>query len=364
MLFLGGWWCTPVESAFHLGVLCRMMQGKSSAGHPWQAMSPHISCVPSCPFTAVSSELWLCRLCSVNCFASVIEVTLPVAQSLGEADTLPRLLELLQAPSLVLPQNGPNLPSLTLLLSSFSLSLIVLQVKYNWCSWMAPSIPSVSFNCRALSAGSLRQSCTPFSVPAEDVSYSWGWIDVWLKAVGCSPTSVHGCHFDSTKQTAKFLNGSVPEKLFWVLFCFFCSGTVPIIASLKLLHMGADCSWVRQGRGWHWIAGIKSQLPFWTLSCTSVVCSFILPVLFCSKMKHCGKLMLLVQWSLLGVAVLCNHPTQPLAAPTEMPEVQISSFLMGDTASIPAVILGCFAGCISNLHPQSRFLSSSWSQLA
>lgn len=31
-----------------------------------------------------------------------------------------RLFELLQAPSLVLPQNGPNLPSLTLLLSSFS----------------------------------------------------------------------------------------------------------------------------------------------------------------------------------------------------------------------------------------------------
>lgn len=217
-----------------------------------------------------------------------------------------------------------------------------------------PAFPVFPLTAEHLdSAGSLRQSCTPFSVPAEDVSYSWGWIDVWLKAVGCSPASVHGCHFDSTKQTAKFLNGSVPEKLFWVLFCFFCSGTVPIIASLKLLHMGADCSWVRQGRDWHWIAGIKSQLPFWTLSCTSVVCSFILPVLFCSKMKHCGKLMLLVQWSLLGVAVLCNHPTQPLAAPTEMPEVQISSFLMGDTASIPAVILGCFAGCISNLHPES-----------
>lgn len=195
------------------------------------------------------------------------------------------------------------------------------------------------------SAGSLRQSCTPFSVPTEDESYSLGWINVWWKAVGCSPASVHGCHFDSTKQTAKFLNGSVAEKLFWVLFCFLCSGTVPITASLKHLHMGADCSRVRQGReDWHWIAGIKSQLPFWTMSCTSAVCSFIPPVHFCSKMKQCGKLMLLVQWSLVGVAVFCNHPIQHLAAPAEGLEVQTTNFLMGDTDSIPAAILGCFAG--------------------
>lgn len=60
------------------------------------------------------------------------------------------LFELLQAPSLVQPQNGPYVPSLTLLLSSFFLTLIVLQLKYNWCSWMPPSIPSVSFNCREL----------------------------------------------------------------------------------------------------------------------------------------------------------------------------------------------------------------------
>ena len=70
------------------------------------------------------------------------------------------------------------------------------------------------------------------------------------------------------------------------------------------------CSGVRQGRkDWHWIAGNRSRLPFWTMGCTSVVCSFILPADFHNKVKHSGKWMLLVRWSPLGAGRVLQPST-------------------------------------------------------
>lgn len=51
----------------------------------------------------------------------------------------------------------------------------------------------------------------------------------------------------------------------------------------------------------------------------------------------------------------CSHPAQPLAGQTYW----TTNFLIGDTESIPAVISGCFAGCI--LRPP--FLKSVLQQL-
>lgn len=77
--------------AFHLAVLCRRMEGEElSCTMPDRICPPTSHFCSPVPFTAVSFELWLCRLSSVNCFASVIKVSPPVAQSLGEADTLPQ----------------------------------------------------------------------------------------------------------------------------------------------------------------------------------------------------------------------------------------------------------------------------------
>lgn len=73
--------------AFHLAVLCKRMEGEELSCTIPDRPCPHTSPVP---FTALSFALWLCRLGSVSCFASVIKVTPPVAQSLGEADTLPQ----------------------------------------------------------------------------------------------------------------------------------------------------------------------------------------------------------------------------------------------------------------------------------
>lgn len=169
-----------VLPAFHLGVLCRRMEGEELSCTILDRPCPHTSRVCSTvPSTAVSFELWLCRLHFVNCFASVIKVTPPVAESLGEADTLfLRLFEVVQAPSLVLPSMS-NICPLWPCCSPASLthSLCPSKNTTDAPGW-PPAFPGFPLIADTVdNAGSHRQSFTPFSVPTDDESYSLGWID-------------------------------------------------------------------------------------------------------------------------------------------------------------------------------------------
>lgn len=107
------------------------------------------------------------------------------------------LFELVQAPGLILMQhvqmNALSASSTLQFLSHIRCTLVKIQLmllgrhKHFW-SAIAETLGSV---------GRHRESYTPFFVLNEDESYSLGWIDVWIKSMGCSPANLQGCHFDS-----------------------------------------------------------------------------------------------------------------------------------------------------------------------